>query len=227
MQTLTQSLVLALFLFLVPNREQQPLSSPEQTPPVTTTCPDTFLELIGDTGVNEEAGNAIVATPDGGYIIGGTTGVAGFLSYYDSNNTLVWSRSLEVEAGINSVNWIGLDSNGKIIGVGRSAAGTSQGLAYVFRYDYIGDNLDWIRKINGQLRSRFEHIIESPSTGNYVVFGHLASASQNDPPYRGLAMELDSGNGAIIWQKEYNLGHRNVLHRGLFYNGQIYIAGYM
>ena len=225
MQSLVQSFVLVLLLSITPDPAPKNNSSSNAVP--VTDCSSTYLQILGDPNDSEEAEKAIVATPGGGYIIGGTTGDEGLLSAYDAGDNLLWSRTITVSAGINIIQWIDIDSNGNLIGIGRSDQISDPGICYAFKYDYGNDNLIWIRQLTGQLRSNFEQIIENPTTGDYVILGHLRSASGTDQSLRGFAMEVNGASGVINWQKEYQQSEQSVLVNGHFDNGELYVAGYM
>ncbi|MCB0640870.1 MAG: thrombospondin type 3 repeat-containing protein [Phaeodactylibacter sp.] len=182
----------------------------------------TFVRLYGEINVDEYSTESFVKLPGGSYMTGGSNGTEALLSLYDASDQLIWQRSMDLTPDLDYIRWIGLDSNGKIIGIGRTTVPDQPGYNFAFRYDYLNDITDWVQALSSPDQSRYEHIMEDPADGNYIVVGHTSSSGSS---YDGLVLELNAATGNVNWQKSIAHGNFNIMIRSIGYNGDIYVGG--
>ena len=183
----------------------------------------TFIRIIGNETKDEEIVLGHTPLPDGGYIIAGTDSEAALISRYSSNDELIMHRRLDVTTtGPDYVRRLNLDSDGKLIGVGKSSATNSEGTNFAFKYDYLSDNLEWVKKLSVPTHCVFEGLTENPDNGNYILNGLTFWGSG---PFKGFLAELDRNTGAILWQQEIANDNQVGLRKLGLNDGNLYVVG--
>lgn len=127
-------------------------------------------------GANDDTGNSVQVTPDGGYIIAGSTNSFGSGSYdvylikTDSEGTWEWEKTFggtDYDAG----NCVQVTPDGGYIIAGSTYSfGDGSSDVYLIKTDSEG-NLEWQRAIGGELDVYAQSVQVAPD-GGYIVAGY-------------------------------------------------------
>ncbi len=135
-------------------------------------------------GTENDVGNAIRETPDGGYIIGGYTysfGMLGdgyILKLY-GDGVLNWSKTYG-GAGLDNIKDIQRSTNGYIACGNTSSFGLVDEDAYIFNIDNQDGFVYWTRTFDGNAggNSGFTKVFQT-SDGGYIMGGSMQNLVQN------------------------------------------------
>ena len=184
-------------------------------------CGNTFLKTIGS-NIDDEA-KSIVSVPGGGFVLGGGKGDSTLLSRIDADGNEIWSRTFKVASGDETMNELILDSDGFLIGAGWSIYQNTNRNNYVFKYDYINNNMLWFKQLSSPNQSAFQSVLEKTSGGNYLVIGQ--TSPNGNQGCDALLLELDRNSGNTIIQQNYNLGSCETFNEAAIYDNHIYLTG--
>ena len=171
-------------------------------------------------GFPDEKITSIVATEDGGYVVGGTfqgklkignfildcgNDVKGFIAKYNRDNEVEYA--IKTVAGISAMT---VTKNGMYI-IGES----SQNSGYISKYN-IDNQLEWTKYINGSL-VEFNSITEIDN-GDIIVGGRNDSSSDitvddyilDTNENYGILLRFDS-NGKVKWATSFDGGYDGVI----------------
>ncbi len=154
----------------------------------------TFEKTIG--GCCVDAGNSVVITSDGGYVLTGITassGAGGYDAYLvktDINGNVLWERTFGTTNYDYSESVVETSDGGFIL-TGRYENAPFNDL-YIIKTDLNG-NLIWEQIINRDYQIRSSDICEV-STGGFVIVGSSLSDA--------LLIKLDT-KGNIVWEKTF------------------------
>jgi hypothetical protein len=170
------------------------------------------LDALGDTawtrifsGPNQDYGEQVIQTNDGGYIIAGRT----YASYTpesadawairtDGNGDTLWTKKY---GGTDEdiFNCVAETDDGFIFAGLTSSFGPGYYAVYAVRTNEDGDTI-WTRTYGGGEADLCERIIRTPE-GNFVLSGYSTSFSESNDVY---ILEIDiSGN--LIWESSYGM----------------------
>lgn len=178
----------------------------------------TFINSFG-TPNNQENPIAMVETPGGDFIIGGSRNDESVLLMVDSDGVLLWQRSLNFLPSQESIYDLYIDSENYLIGNGRINP-NGNNTNFFFKYDYENDNLIWTRTFPQPYESRIHGLVEIPN-GNYVFNGRVQPVNACD----ATLIEVDRNTGELVNLNAYNLGHCELIVKSHIHNNHIYSVG--
>lgn len=154
-------------------------------------------------GPENDYGNSIKTTPQGGYIIGGYTfsygtgGDAYILKLY-GDGVLIWSKTYG-GAGFDNIKDLQNTSNGYIVCGSTSSFGLAFENAMVFNIDNQDGFVYWTRTFggNGQGVSNFQKVLNTPD-GGFLLAGNLQELAKNQ---QDIALVKLYGDGEFNFAK--------------------------
>jgi len=159
-----------------------------------------WTKTIG--GPESEEGNSLIQTPDGGYVIAGSTRSFGageadvYVVKLDAKGNLQWTKTI---GGLNrdwSSSLIQTSDGGYAIAGHTESFGAGEADVYVVKLDAKG-NLQWTKTIGGKYTDAGLSLIQT-SDGGYAIAGHTESfGAGGEDVY---VVKLDA-NGNLQWTK--------------------------
>jgi hypothetical protein len=216
-KTLLKPLSLALFVAATPPTQNacnqtSPSSNPLtqnahiQTSPPSNTLPATspspsFCKAIG--GKNDDRGNSLIQTSDGGYLIAGYTESFGaglsdaYLVKLDANGNLQWTKTIGGKYFEDDYSLIQTSDGGYAIAGNTNSFGAGERDVYVVKLDANG-NLQWTKTIGAKNNYSSKPSLIQTSDSGYVIAGFTRSfgAGRGDV----YLFKLDA-NGNLQWTK--------------------------
>lgn len=181
-------------------------------------CDTTFIRKIGEYAVPERAFK-IIPTPEGNFLIGGSKGNSASITMATPTGEVIWERTFNYSTGDDFVYDLMIDSEGKLVAVGRDVINPSS-YSFIMRYDYQSQSILWNKKMTNFTNARFESLAQLPN-GNYIVVGMMQPGTTGAD---NLALEVNKNNGSLVWQKSYNNGPTDVFLDVIVKNGSCYTA---
>ena len=207
MKNLLKSLSLALFVAatLLTQSAHIQTSLPSDTIPATSPSPH-FCKAIG--GPENEWGESLIQTADGGYAIAGTTTSFGagewdvYVVKLDANGNLQWTKTIGGKNWEEGKSLIQTSDGGYAIAGYTNSFGAGYADVYVVKLDANG-NLQWTKTIGGPGDEIGKSLIQT-SDGGYAIAGETKSfgAGRRDV----YVVKLDA-NGNLQWTK--TIGGKN------------------
>ena len=155
-------------------------------------------------GINNDRGNCVRQTTDGGYIVAGFTESFGagssdiFLIKTDANGDSLWTKILGgADADIGSFVLQTADGGFLVTGV-TSSFGTGNSDLFLIKTDQNGDPL-W-QKAYGDLGDDYGYSIQQLVDGSFIVAGYTSSFGAGD--HDCYLLKTDS-TGDLLWSKAY------------------------
>ena len=151
-------------------------------------------------GPASEAGNSLIQTSDGGYVIAGATTSFGaaeanvYVVKLDAKGNLQWTKTIGGEYLIVGFSLTQTSDGGYAIAGYTYSFGAGKSDVYVIKLDANG-NLQWTKTIGGKKRDVGRSLIQT-SDGGYAIAGHSFGAGGNDV----YLVKLDA-NGNLQWTK--------------------------
>ncbi len=174
-------------------------SPPSDTLPATSPSPS-FCKAIG--GPEDEWGNSLIQTSDGGYAIAGYTRSFGagetdvYVVKLDSNGNLQWTKTIGGPYYEIGESLIQTSDGGYAIAGYTKSFGAEYPDVYVVKLDSNG-NLQWTKTIGGPYYDRGYSLIQT-SDGGYAIAGYTESfGAGGEDVY---VVKLDA-NGNLQWTK--------------------------
>ncbi len=169
------------------------------------------VDSLGDTlwtktygGLAHDDGRAVEITPDGGFLICGSTESSGagysdlYLIKTDASGVVVWSRTFG-GAGGDSGNDVHITLDGGFIAVGSTGSfGEGYSSIYVIRGSAAGDSL-WARTYGGT-KADFGNAVTGGVDGGYIIAGRTASFGAGF--YDAYLVKIDD-DGNFAWDKTF------------------------
>ena len=161
-----------------------------------------WLKLFG--GTNEDCGNSVMQTTDGGYIVVGYTfsfdiGAGDlWLIKTDSNGNLAWSKTFGGTNGDIGVSIQQISAGGYIIAGSTASFGAGQGDVWLIKTDSSGNEI-WSKTFGGTDWDIAASVTVT-SDGGYVVTGNQSSISAGSTDV-GL-LKTDT-NGNLLWFRNF------------------------
>ncbi len=171
MKTLLKPLSLALFVAATLPTQSAYIqtSPPSNTLPATSPSPS-FCKAIG--GKNDDGGNSLIQTSDGGYVITGSTSSFGagetdiYVVKLDANGNLQWTKTIDGGGGSSLIQ---TSDGGYAIAGSTKSFGAGAWDVYVVKLDANG-NLQWTKTIGGEKDDYGRSLIQT-SDGGYAIAG--------------------------------------------------------
>lgn len=154
---------------------------------------------------NADAGNYVLQTNDGGYIIAGSasdfingSGSDAYLIKTDGNGAIQWSKTYgytfdEFTTCVQQTN------DGGYIIAGIAGIGQPQGRGFLIKTTSVGDT-SWTRIYGTEINALYS--VRQTSDGGYIAGGVASGSSSNS---YGVAIRVDIA-GNILWAKRYGDG---------------------
>ena len=201
MKTLLKPLSLALFVAA---------TLPTQSAYIRTSPPSDTIPVIGPSshfckaigGPEDEEGNSLIQTSDGGYAIAGSTtsfGAGGadvYVVKLDAKGNLQWTKTIGGPKDDRGFSLIQTSDGGYAIAGYTTSFGAGGADVYVVKLDAKG-NLQWTKTIGGPAREEGHSLIQT-SDGGYAIAGYTRSFGAGD--YDVYLLKLDA-NGNLQWTK--------------------------
>ncbi len=168
-------------------------------------CDLTYIKNFGNVQ-GSNAAQVILPALDGDFFIAGNRIDSALLMKVTPEGVLVWSRTFKVTSLNDDILDLALDSENKLIVVGNGASGGSNTDCFVFKYDHINDNVEWVRIMPGPEQSRFWAVEEKAAGDNYIIVGQTSPNSSPGAGCDAFVMELERNAGTVEWMKNYHLG---------------------
>jgi hypothetical protein len=213
MKNLLKPLSLALFVAATLPMQSAYIqtSLPSDTIPTISPSPH-FCKTIR--GPENEWGNSLIQTSDGGYAIAGTTTSFGaglsdaYLVKLDANGNLQWTKTIGGKDFEDGYSLIQTSDGGYAIAGTTKSFGAGGDDVYVVKLDATG-NLQWTKTIGGKKDDVGLMSLIQTSDGGYAIAGATTSfgAGLSD----AYLVKLDA-NGTLQWTKTiggpgYEIGH--------------------
>lgn len=170
-----------------------------------TQPPDTtWTKTYG--GAANEVGNSIKQTPDGGYIIAGSTGSFGagqqdvWLLKTDENGDTAWTKTY----GDIADDWaeeVQLTTDGGYILVANTEFGADRYYVWLIKTDSLGDTI-WTKKY-GTSRTQAGHSVRQTSDSGYIITGY----ESYPPVYGRLFLLKTDAYGDTVWSNRFFVGY--------------------
>ena len=178
MKTLLKPLSLALFVAA---------TLPTQSAYIRTSPPSDTIPVIGPSshfckaigGPEDEEGNSLIQTSDGGYAIAGSTtsfGAGGadvYVVKLDAKGNLQWTKTIGGPKDDRGFSLIQTSDGGYAIAGFTISFGAGSGDVYVVKLDANG-NLQWTKTIGGPASEEGNFLIQT-SDGGYAIAGYTGS----------------------------------------------------
>ena len=166
---------------------------------------NTFQRSLYATGTSAERANCVRQTPDGGYILAGTSSGLGAGSYdmylirTDSNGDTLWTKTFGGSA-YDVANSVALSADGGFVvaGAANSFSGTIFNDVYLAKTDMNGSTL-WTKTYGGADTDE-GYLIEQTKDGGFIIVGTTESFGGGSGDAYLLRTDSDGG---LLWTKTY------------------------
>ncbi len=155
-------------------------------------------------GADDDSGNAIAATSDGGYVLLGTTASTGqgaddiLLVKVDSNGTTAWERTFG-GADDDGGNAIAATSDGGYLILGSTTSlGAGGKDMYLIKTDANGTQ-EWEKTFGGTSDEKGNSVIQT-SDGGYIALGYTESIDTGD---RDMFLVKVDSEGNTAWERAF------------------------
>ncbi len=167
---------------------------------VTTDTCISFCIAIG--GPNDDYGESIIQTTDGGYAIAGYTNSFGqgdydmYIVKIDANGNLQWTRTIGGPNDDRGYSIIQSNDSGYIVVGYTSSFGQGRNDVYIVKLD-VGGNIQWTKTVGGPNHDHGESIIQTDDDG-YAIVGSTNSFGQGE---RDVYVVKLNATGNIQWTR--------------------------
>ncbi len=179
-------------------------------------------------GTRDQRAHAVVETPDGGFVVAGTTTSfvngrqSAWLLRLDSSGNVIWQKAIN-GTGINVAAEVAITSdNGYIVTGYTNSTGGPGFNVWTFKLDSNGQIL-W-QKTYGGLGNDVSHWVIQTSDGGFLVVG--GTTPFGVPGGKVLVLKLDS-TGKIQWQRTYGNGNDHGITGEQTLDGGYVITGWL
>ena len=182
-----------------------------------------FTRVFG--GSSYDTGAEVIQTPDGGYLVAGTTGSFGvesgqvLLFKTDTEGYVEWRRFYGGDYADQAVS-MELSADGNLIIAGNTETAENSYQAYAIKLNMDGDTL-WTRNYGGPDWDFCRQVTALPDSG-FALFGQTYSSGEGD----FFLVRID-GDGDTLWTKTYGgpaLESGESISQPV--DGGFYLAGY-
>jgi len=158
-------------------------------------------------GANEDVGNSVQQTSDGGYIVVGYTQSfsAGDSDVYliktDAHGVILWTKLYGGTGDDEGASVRQTTDGGYIIAGTTSSFGAGDDNVYLIKTNASGDTL-WTRTYGGKDED-FGYSVRQTSDGGYVIAGRTASFGPGTPGYDNVYLIKTNASGDTLWTRVY------------------------
>ncbi len=184
----------------------------------------TFQNHYG--GSEDDGGNCVVQTSEGGYLIAGATSSYGngykdiYLIKTNASGYVQWSKTY---GGLNwdAANSLKTTSNGcfTLTGV-TSSFGSGASDAFIMKIDSLGDSL-WLKTYGGPMEEG-SFGIDVCSDNGYIIAGYSSSFANG---FSAIYYVKTNSNGDTIWSKSIEKEYDNIGYSIIQLSGGGYLLG--
>ena len=191
----------------------------------------TFYKTLG-TAALDEGGQAVCASPDGNYFVGGYRGDSALLMKIDPAGNEIWSRSFKPHAAsgyLNSIMDLTISPDGYLVGCGNAYGGSpfTCRVGFIFKFDLNGNQL-WKTVSTDPKAMRFIRLLPNSLNQYLLIINYWTGVY----PYGDvLSATVDASSGAISWlgpQMDYmstNPYQDDLMGGTIGSNGSVYSTG--
>jgi gliding motility-associated-like protein len=191
-------------------------------------CNSTFIRRVGMSGTDEQAEH-INPTADGDFLVTGTREDSILIMKMSPNGDTQWLRTFKITDQNDALVDVIIDSENNLVGVGVGTpnSGTNyKGL--LFKYDYLNDNMLWVKEAPVNLRLVGAQILEPVVGGDYLFVTHIYNN-----PSPGVAddfgfVQIDRNSGNIdpsVLEAYNTAGNSDAIRSAAIYDGFVYTTG--
>lgn len=176
----------------------------ENAPPrpvVESAIASTFMVAVG--GIDNDEGYHVVQSLDGGYFMSGTTYSFGggnqdvFITKYDNDGTLAWSRTWGGSDYDNPNSTTNTSDGGCLVAGETYSFGSGSRDAFLAKYS-SGGNLDWSRTWGGNRDDVAKKVIQTDDNG-FVIVGVTGSYGADDDVF----IAKYTSTGGLVWSRTW------------------------
>ncbi len=183
---------------------------------------ETFLKTIGNVGENVR-GYGIYDSQDGNLYITGSKQDSAAILKMTPAGAVLWMRTFDVHDAANDyISELIVDSEGILVGCGQSGDQQPGTSGFVFRYNPVTNNMQWINTFG--LESPYVFGLMELPNGNYLLYDN-PHAGTND----NRMLEITRPDGAIDaaspLSQKINLGSADNFNSATLFNGKLYGVG--
>lgn len=181
----------------------------------------TFIRIFGEANI-EERGFSILPSNDGNLYLTGSSGNSSLIIKMDISGIPIWQREFNFSNFRDVLAEIFVDSDNNIVGCGFGESGNNtDNVAFMFKYDPVGDNMIWSRQFSAYSRSF--GILEPQSGGDYLAY----MSDNGNLGQDALFVYLDRNDGTETGQlfNKYDLGSSETFTSVVSFNNELYATG--
>jgi len=183
---------------------------------------ETFIKIIGEAS-QKVRGYGVFDSQDGNLYLTGLKQDSALLIKMTPAGAVLWMRSFDVQTGqIDNIADLIVDSEGMLVGVGQSGDLQSVNAGFVFRYNPVTDNMQWVNKFG--LESPYVFGLMELPNGNYLIYDNPQNLTIDNR-----MLEITRPDGTIDFasplSQKINLGDRDHFSSATIHNGKIYGVG--
>ncbi|HFC00943.1 MAG TPA: hypothetical protein ENJ53_09090, partial [Phaeodactylibacter sp.] len=190
-------------------------------------CSPTFIRRVGSAGLDEQA-HHIIPTNDGDFFISGSREDSILLMKMDEAGNMEWTRSFKITTLNDQILDLYLDSENNLIITGYGIPNSGFDFeGFLFKYNYLTDNILWEKRIPNTYGMRVGKIFEPTSGGNYLMLTHAQNAPSpgQDDDSGLIEVNRTTGNLTGNISKNFTLGSSENMTSGVIYNNELYLIG--
>jgi len=173
-----------------------------------------FVRAVG--GTNNDGGNSVVQTSDGGFAVAGLTGSYGagsydfFLVKFSSTGTYEWSRAVGGTSDDDGWSVVQTSDGGFAVAGMTRSYGAGSGDLLLVKFNASGSVL-WSRAVGGTSVDVGGSVVQTSDSG-FAVAGFTYSYGAGTPDYCNLFLVKFSSTGTVEWSRavggtSYDVGY--------------------
>ena len=183
---------------------------------------ETFIKTIGESG-QDVRGYGVFDSQDGNLYITGLKADSAVIIKITPAGAVLWMRSFDVhDTEIDNISDLIVDSEGMLVGVGQSGDFQMLNGGFVFRYNPVTNNMQWINRFG--LESPYVFGLMELPNGNYLIYDHPQNLTPNNR-----MLEITRPDGTIVLgsplSQKLRLGERDHFSSATIHNGKLYGVG--